>query len=246
MFKHMFDGVKEGNVIRYPANIGKKLLVGSVTFGLIPLQILMPAFGAESSATPSVWKTELVLADETPELLTLEPQAPVIEKTASRYQEEQARLAEQLKREQAIAAQQPKSKPKVVAPVTPKATVVADVPLEQKIALAQKAAATYGIPADILIAVWKVESGMRWYFCGGSSVGARGPAQFMPGTWRGYGVDGNGDGVKDICHAEDAIPSAARYLAANGANRGELQRALLRYNNAQWYVDKVLALAGRS
>ncbi|MEW1721604.1 bifunctional lytic transglycosylase/C40 family peptidase [Streptomyces sp. NPDC093109] len=44
-----------------------------------------------------------------------------------------------------------------------------------------------------------------------SPAGARGIAQFMPGTWLLYGVDGDGDGVKDILNPADAIASQARY-----------------------------------
>jgi len=66
--------------------------------------------------------------------------------------------------------------------------------------------------------------------------------QFMPATWQAYGVDGNRDRRKDIMDPEDAIPAAARYLKASGAPK-DMQRAVFAYNHAQWYVDKVLALA---
>ena len=42
----------------------------------------------------------------------------------------------------------------------------------------------------------------------------------------------------------DAIPAAARLLAANGAP-GNLQQAIFAYNHASWYVDDVLAQAAR-
>ncbi|MGV9902379.1 C40 family peptidase [Streptomyces sp. NPDC003388] len=45
-----------------------------------------------------------------------------------------------------------------------------------------------------------------------SPVGAQGIAQFMPSTWETHGVDGNGDGKKDVWDPEDAIPAAATYL----------------------------------
>ena len=38
----------------------------------------------------------------------------------------------------------------------------------------------------------------------------------MPSTWLRWGTDGNGDGIADPWNAEDAITSAARYLAAAG------------------------------
>jgi cell wall-associated NlpC family hydrolase len=44
-----------------------------------------------------------------------------------------------------------------------------------------------------------------------SAAAAEGIAQFIPGTWATHGIDGNGDGVKDVWDPQDAIPSAASY-----------------------------------
>ncbi|NUR00171.1 MAG: transglycosylase SLT domain-containing protein [Streptomyces sp.] len=44
-----------------------------------------------------------------------------------------------------------------------------------------------------------------------SPAAAEGIAQFIPGTWATQGVDGNGDGVKNVWDPADAIPSAASY-----------------------------------
>ncbi|MFJ6935155.1 NlpC/P60 family protein [Streptomyces sp. NPDC101132] len=44
-----------------------------------------------------------------------------------------------------------------------------------------------------------------------SPVGAQGIGQFMPGTWSGHGIDGDGDGDRDVWDPADAIPSAATY-----------------------------------
>ncbi|GGV15725.1 transglycosylase [Streptomyces litmocidini] len=44
-----------------------------------------------------------------------------------------------------------------------------------------------------------------------SPADARGIAQFIPGTWAGHGIDGDGDGDRDIWDPQDAIPSAASY-----------------------------------
>jgi murein DD-endopeptidase MepM/ murein hydrolase activator NlpD len=75
-----------------------------------------------------------------------------------------------------------------------------------------------------------------------SSAGAVGWMQFLPSTWRLYGVDANGDGVKDPYNPVDAVFAAARYLRAAGADT-DLRRAVFAYNHASWYVDSVLLRA---
>jgi hypothetical protein len=108
-------------------------------------------------------------------------------------------------------------------------------------ALYVRAEQRYGVPWSVLAAVNSIESAFGQNM-GPSTAGARGPMQFMPATWRQYGVDGNRDGRRDIMEPQDAIPAAARLLQANGAPE-DLHRALFAYNHAAWYVDKVLALA---
>ncbi|MEU7427905.1 bifunctional lytic transglycosylase/C40 family peptidase [Streptomyces sp. NPDC040750] len=44
-----------------------------------------------------------------------------------------------------------------------------------------------------------------------SPADARGIAQFIPSTWATHGIDGNGDGKRDVWDPNDAIPSAASY-----------------------------------
>lgn len=109
--------------------------------------------------------------------------------------------------------------------------------------LAVKAANENAIPWQLLEAVWQVESGRSWDTSKGSSAGAQGPMQFMPGTWRKYGIDKDGDGQAAIWSAIDSVHAAARLLAVNGANRGDYRSALFAYNHANWYVNKVLAIA---
>jgi cell wall-associated NlpC family hydrolase len=101
-----------------------------------------------------------------------------------------------------------------------------------------KAAGTrYGIPWTVLAAIGQVESGFGAND-GPSSAGALGPMQFEPSTWATYGDGGN------IMNPDDAIPAAARLLVANGAP-GNLQQALLAYNDASWYVTEILDQAAR-
>ena len=71
-----------------------------------------------------------------------------------------------------------------------------------------------------------------------SAGGAQGPMQFMPATWRAYGLGG------DIHDPHDAILGAANYLHASGAP-GNLRRALRAYNPSPAYVDAVLRYARR-
>ncbi|WP_199747929.1 lytic transglycosylase domain-containing protein [Actinomadura sp. WAC 06369] len=101
-----------------------------------------------------------------------------------------------------------------------------------------------GLSWTVLAAIGQVESS-HGRNVGPSSAGALGPMQFMPATWKAYGVDGDGDGKADIMNPYDAIPGAAKYLCANGAGQGgqQLYRAVWHYNHADWYVQKVLNLA---
>ncbi|HEX4527101.1 MAG TPA: lytic transglycosylase domain-containing protein, partial [Gaiellaceae bacterium] len=71
-----------------------------------------------------------------------------------------------------------------------------------------------------------------------STAGAQGPMQFVPATWRAYGLGGN---VRD---PHDAILGAANYLSANGAAHDE-RAALLHYNHSTLYADAVLHYAHR-
>lgn len=75
-----------------------------------------------------------------------------------------------------------------------------------------------------------------------NSAGARGPAQFLPATWDAYGVDGDGDGDRDVYAPADAVAGMANYLRASGAP-SDWRRALFAYNHADWYVDRVLRQA---
>src|SRR5712691_7501381 len=124
---------------------------------------------------------------------------------------------------------------------TPPAST-AQLSYTQLLGLWQRAGSTYGIPWQVLAAINKVESNFGRNM-GPSSAGAIGWMQFMPDTWLRWGVDANGDGVADPWNPNDAIFSAARYLAAAGGST-DIYRSVYAYNHADWYVREVLGLAG--
>lgn len=114
------------------------------------------------------------------------------------------------------------------------------------LSLFQDSAKTYcpGMSWTVLAAIGQIESG-DGQNNGPSSAGALGPMQFMPGTWRIWGMDAFGQtGPPDIMNPFDAVPSAAAYLCAAGAgNTSTLPSAIYAYNHARWYVAEVLTLA---
>ena len=88
---------------------------------------------------------------------------------------------------------------------------------------------------EVLAAVNFVESAFN-KLRSRSTAGAQGPMQFLPSTWRRYGLGG------DVHDPHDAILGAANYLHAAGAPRS-YRRALLAYNPSALYVDAVLRYA---
>ena len=93
----------------------------------------------------------------------------------------------------------------------------------------------FGVPWHVLAAVNFVETAFG-KVRSASTAGAQGPMQFLPATWRAYGLGG------DVHDPRDAILGAANYLRASGAPR-DLRRALYAYNHSTLYVDAVLAYA---
>ena len=109
----------------------------------------------------------------------------------------------------------------------------------------QRASAKYELgpqgPA-VLAGINAIETGFGQNM-GPSSAGAIGWMQFMPSSWETYGLDANGDGVKDPYNPEDAIFAAASYLQIAGMP-ADTYGAIFAYNHADWYVEEVLANAG--
>ena len=105
----------------------------------------------------------------------------------------------------------------------------------------QAAGMQYGVRWEILAGINEIETDYGRNL-NVSSAGALGWMQFMPATWKAYGVDANRDGVKDPFNPVDAIFAAARYLKAAGADT-DIRKAVFAYNHADWYVDSVLMRA---
>ena len=150
-----------------------------------------------------------------------------------------------------------------------KSTVKLDVPNEY-IDLYKKAEKSYGVPWTLLAAHHRIETRFSTMDPLLSPVGAEGHLQFMPCTfvgwshpscgglgkgeipekdkvnpaiiekYGGYGVDANNDGKADPYDLEDAIFSAANYLASSGAADGDIEKAIFNYNHSEKYVEDVL------
>jgi Transglycosylase SLT domain/LysM domain len=121
--------------------------------------------------------------------------------------------------------------PSAVPVVSPTTAVIAPAAQPSSYdAVYKEAGAKYGVPWQVLYGLHITETGGRnGAIMNGSGSGARGPMQFMPGTWSAYGVDGNGDGVANIDDATDAIHGAANYLAKHGS----LDNGLRSYGGAK-------------
>jgi hypothetical protein len=101
---------------------------------------------------------------------------------------------------------------------------------------------------------------------GANAYGAAGPMQIGIGgaagnSWERVGGDYNDDGKIDIYDPGDAIPGAAKYLCAAGADPDtnitevkcyklgddkrtqKVRTAIWAYNHACWYVDQVMSIA---
>ena len=112
-----------------------------------------------------------------------------------------------------------------------------------------KASSARGAPSALIAAIFSCgEHGGGWPSSNGpwasSSAGAKGPFQFTDATWTQYGVDGDGDGKKDVQNLTDAAFSSSNMLSANiksnsGTQEEKIKKAIFRYNHADWYVDQV-------
>jgi hypothetical protein len=110
-------------------------------------------------------------------------------------------------------------------------------PAAQLLAWYREAQRRFHVRWQLLAAVNFVESAFG-RLRSTSEAGARGPMQFLPSTWRIYGMGG------DIDDPHDAILAAANYLRRSGAPRS-YDRALFAYNHSMHYVRAVRRFASR-
>lgn len=228
--------------LKIKTNINKEKLIAisllSRILGLVLVMALSPiqVIHADESEEnqPIVFQSEMKLDKNNPNLLVIEQNKITISVGESNYQKT---IREEKERQSVLT----RSTRKVIA--RERVTTEIEVSLSQKRELVKRAASQYNIDWKILEAVWQVESGKKWVTSVKSYAGAQGPMQFMRGTWNRYAVDGNGDGIADINDAQDAVYAGANLLAQAGADSGNIDQALLSYNHAQWYVNKVKAVA---
>jgi soluble lytic murein transglycosylase-like protein len=122
-------------------------------------------------------------------------------------------------------------------PLRARIRVGAAPPEARLVAWYREAQRRFGVRWQLLAAVNFVESSFG-KVRNTSTAGAQGPMQFLPATWRAYGLGG------DVHDPHDAILGAANYLAANGARTDE-RDALYHYNPSILYGNAVLRYAHR-
>ncbi|GAA3651115.1 hypothetical protein GCM10022224_012490 [Nonomuraea antimicrobica] len=105
-------------------------------------------------------------------------------------------------------------------------------PAAELLGLFKKAERRFGVEWEVLAAVMFAETKFG-RVRSDSHAGAQGPMQFMPATWKAYGLGG------DVQNPRDAVMGAANYLKASGAPR-DYRRALHAYNPSQAYVEAIL------
>lgn len=178
--------------------------------------------------TPVEVKKEIVLVLDSEDLIQSNYSIPQIIPGESALQK-----AEREAREKVVA----EAKQKVVVAKGGRAVISYDALVE----IYARAGAAFGVDPRLLEAIHQVETGKSGSTGKSSFAGATGPMQFLPSTFRHYGIDGNGDGIKDITNVEDAVFAAANYLKACGYS--DVKKALWGYNPSQSYYNKVTSVA---
>ena len=107
------------------------------------------------------------------------------------------------------------------------------VPQEYRALIIEAAERCPAVPAEVLAAQINQES--SWDPRAVSGAGAQGIAQFMPRTWKQYGIDANGDGKRSVWDPVDAIHAAAELNCVNrrlvkGVPGDRIRNTLAAYN----------------
>lgn len=100
----------------------------------------------------------------------------------------------------------------------------------------------YDVPWTVLVAIHKEETDFGVTGNDISYAGAIGPMQFMPDTFRIFGVAAPGHTTPDIHNVEDAIYSAANMLHQEGI-QADPYYAIFRYNHSSSYVHDILHMS---
>ncbi len=214
------------------SDIAKRLAISLAIATMLPLSI--------TNATEESNETKIKLNTDSHELLVLENSKVEIIPGESKIEREAREQAEAEAIAKSLELSQLKISAESADTVSTRSTKIYNDPSNFD-EIYQRAEAVYGVDWRILKAVHYVETGCSGSTSKSSYAGAVGPMQFLPSTWRSYGVDGNGDGTADITNVEDAVFSAARYLSACGYP--DVKSALWGYNRSTSYYYKVMEVA---
>jgi hypothetical protein len=202
-----------------------------------------PAPAGTTSPSASGVEEGTTLAAPTQPATAPEPKSSGGTSVGSNPDEAEVEEADEAEAEEGGAPMPPPGQPFEIPSIPTSSCAGSGVP-PVLIPIYQRAAVQYGLgpqgPA-VLAGINEIETAFGSNL-NVSSAGALGWMQFIPSSWEMYGVDANGDGVKDPYNPEDAIYAAASYLSAAGMP-ADTYTAIYAYNHADWYVAEVLANA---
>ncbi len=132
----------------------------------------------------------------------------------------------------------------IAAAPIPEPAPIAGIPPDYLV-LYEQAGERFGLQWQVLAGIGQIEThhGRGDASCAPNFAGARGPMQFLPGTFA-EAARLAGIANPNICDPADAIPAAAALLRADGAPDNWTQ-ALLHYNPNPKYPDEVMYWANR-
>ncbi len=134
------------------------------------------------------------------------------------------------------------------------AAQIADIPPDYCVLYLAAAPSCPGLDWSVLAAIGKVEtdhgrSTLPGVHDGENFAGAGGPMQFLSSTFdnvvAAHRIPPGGADPPSRYNPHDAIHAAAFLLCDEGVRSGDLRAAIFAYNNANWYVDKVLDQAAK-